>query len=142
VARTYEVTAGLAAGNWIVGMLVRRGVGPRSTYLLGVVGRRTRQLRTTPVTLVETDEGRWLVAPYGAVGWVHNVRAAGHATLRRGRRIEEVTVVELGPQQAAPVLRAYMTKARIVRPYFDVTPESPIEDFVAEAPRHPVFALA
>jgi deazaflavin-dependent oxidoreductase (nitroreductase family) len=141
VARTYRVTAGLRAANWIVGTLVRRGVGPRSTYLLSVVGRRTRQLRTTPVTLVETDEGRWLVAPYGAVGWVHNVRAAGRATLRRGRRIEEVTVVELGPQQAAPVLRAYMTKARIVRPYFDVTPESPIEAFVAEAPRHPVFAL-
>jgi hypothetical protein len=39
------------------------------------------------------------------------------------------------------VLRAYMTKAPIVWPYFDVTPESPIEDFIAEAPRHPVFIL-
>jgi hypothetical protein len=29
----------------------------------------------------------------------------------------------------------------ITRPYFDVKPDSPLEDFVAEAPRHPVFLI-
>jgi hypothetical protein len=54
---------------------------------------------------------------------------------------EQLTAIELSPQQAAPVLRAYLMHAPIVRPYFDVTAESPIEDFIAEAPRHPVFTL-
>jgi hypothetical protein len=29
----------------------------------------------------------------------------------------------------------------ITRPYFDVRPESSLDDFAAEAPRHPVFEL-
>ena len=121
--------------------MLRVGVGPRSTYLLTVTGRSSGLPRTTPVTLVETDAGRWLVAPYGAVGWVHNVRAAGQVTLRRGRRTERVTATELRATQAAPVLREYLTRVPITRPYFDVTAASPLDDIAAEASRHPVFAL-
>ena len=39
------------------------------------------------------------------------------------------------------MLRDYLRKVRVVRPYFDVTPESPLEAFAAEASRHPVFRL-
>ena len=42
---------------------------------------------------------------------------------------------------ATETLKEYITKEGIVRPYFDVKPDSPIEDFVTEAPRHPVFRL-
>ena len=94
------------------------------------------------MTLVQTGEGRWLVAPYGAVSWVRNARAAGRVTLRRGNRTEEAAVTEVDARAAAPVLQRYLAAIRIVRPYFDVTPDSPVEDFVAEAPRHPVFSLA
>jgi hypothetical protein len=31
---------------------------------------------------------------------------------------------------------------RVVRPFFAVTPSSPLEAFVAEAPHHPVFLLS
>lgn len=31
--------------------------------------------------------------------------------------------------------------ARATRPYFDATPDAPVEHFVAEADRHPVFEL-
>jgi hypothetical protein len=51
-------------------------------------------------------------------------------------RIEEV-----GPTDAAPVLRRYLKKVPIVRPFFDVTPDSPPEAFEGEASRHPVFRL-
>lgn len=87
------------------------------------------------------DGGRWLVAPYGTVAWVHNARAAGRVELRRGRRAETCRLAELPPDEAAPVLRAYLRNVAIVRPFFDVTTRSPLADFVAEAPRHPVFRL-
>jgi hypothetical protein len=93
------------------------------------------------VTLVEENGERWLVAPYGEVGWVQNARAARQITLRRGRRSETVTIVELAPEDAAPVLKKYITRISIVRPFFDVRPESDLRDFVAEAPRHPVFRI-
>ena len=42
---------------------------------------------------------------------------------------------------AAPILQTYVRKVRIVRPYFDAAPDDPLEAFVAEASRHPVFRL-
>jgi len=81
------------------------------------------------------------VAPYGAVGWVRNARAAGRVTLSRGSRSEVVRVAELGPEESAPVLKRYVTEVPITRPFFDVTPDSPLDAFRAEAPRHPVFRI-
>ena len=84
---------------------------------------------------------RWLVAPYGPVGWVRNARAAGWVLLRRRGRSERVRIIELGPEESAPVLKAYVQRVSIVRPYFDARPDDPPEAFVAEAPRHPVFRI-
>ncbi|MQA85511.1 MAG: nitroreductase family deazaflavin-dependent oxidoreductase [Streptosporangiales bacterium] len=141
MARTYRLGVLRRAANVFMRAFVRLGLGPRSTHLLTVVGRKSGVPRTTPVDLVEEGGRRWLVAPYGAVGWVHNVRAAGKVTLRRGRRVETVGVVEVGATESAPILRRYLTKVAIVRPFFDVEPDSPDEDFVAEASRHPVFRI-
>ena len=121
--------------------LLRIGVAPPGIYLLTVRGRTTGTPHSTPVTLVENAEGRWLVAPYGVVGWVRNARAAGLVTLSRGRRTDELGVDEVGAQEAAPVLQAYLRKVRVVRPYFDAAPDSPLEAFIAEASRPPVFRL-
>ncbi len=73
---------------------------------------------------------------------MRNARAAGRVTLRRGRQSETVTIVELGPQESAPVLKEYLKRVPTVRPYFDATPDSPLEAFVAEAARHPVFRIS
>jgi methylthioribose-1-phosphate isomerase len=35
----------------------------------------------------------------------------------------------------------YLKEVPVVRPYFDVTPESPVENFIAEAPRHLVLRV-
>ena len=56
---------------------------------------------------------RWLVAPYGEVGWVRNARPA----LTRGRRVETVAIRELRPTEAAPVLKRYVTSVPITRPF-------------------------
>lgn len=141
MARTYELGLGRRIVNSIVTALVRLGLGPAQTYLLTIPGRRSGRPRTTPVTLVEEAGERWLVAPYGAVGWVRNARAAGRATLRRGKRTETVRLVELGPDEAAPVLRRYAQRVPVTRPYFDAAPEAPVAAFAAEATRHPVFRI-
>src|SRR6266436_4968820 len=52
-------------------------------------------------------------------------------------RSTPVTLVD----DAAPVLKMYVTRVPITRPYFDARPESDLAQFRAEAPRHPVFAI-
>ena len=141
MADTYRLGLGRRAANRLVRLLLRLGLLPGPTYLLIVRGRRTGRPISTPVTLVEEGGSRWLVAPYGDVGWVRNARAAGQVTLSRGSRSETLPIRELGPAEAAPVLQRYVTRVPITRPYFDARPESPITAFEAEAPRHPVFRL-
>ncbi|KUP95673.1 nitroreductase/quinone reductase family protein [Thermobifida cellulosilytica] len=141
--KRFAMTRARRVLNAVVGGAVAYGVGPRDLHLLTTRGARTGFLRTVPVSLVENTDGRFLVAPYGEVGWVRNIRKEGYATLRRGGWIELVSVVEVGPERAAPVLREYLDHPRIfvVGPYFQVTPDSPQEDFEREAPRHPVFEI-
>src|SRR5690606_17620454 len=110
-------------------------------HLLTTVGRRTGRPRTHPVSVYALDGERWLVLPYGVRPWVRNVRASGEAVLRRGRRRERIALEEVGPERAAPVLREYVRRESIVRPYFDVEPDAPLDAFEAEAPRHPVFRI-
>lgn len=141
MARGYHLGPARRLVNALVSALLRAGLGPARTYLLGVRGRKSGRTLTTPVTLVEHGGRRWLVAPYGDVGWVRNARAAGVVTLRRGRHAETLQIVELPPEEAAPVLQRYVTEVPITRPYFDVTPSSDLAAFRAEAPRHPVFRL-
>ena len=141
MARTYRLTLVRRLGNWLLKALLYLGVDLGPTVLLSVPGRRTGRLHATPVTLVEQAGQRWLVAPYGPVGWVRNARAAGWVLLRRRGRWERVRIVELAPEEGAPVLKAYVRRLPIVRPYFDAGPDDPAAAFLAEAPRHPVFRI-
>ena len=121
--------------------MVRRGIGGKSTYLLTTTGRKTGEERTTPVILVETDTGRWLVSPYGSVAWVHNVRSHPEVTLRRGMRTEVLRAEEVDSEAAGPILQRYLRGVRVTTPFFDAKPDDPAAKFVEEAPRHPVFKL-
>src|SRR5215218_4085038 len=141
MAKSYRLTPLRRVANVVMRLLLRLGLAPRTTMLLTVPGRRSGTPRSTPVTLVEEDGQRWLVAPYGPVGWVHNARAAGQVELSRGRRSETVRVRELGSEAAAPVLKAYVERVAITRPYFDAAPGAPLAEFAAESTRHPVFQV-
>ncbi|MCX5042772.1 nitroreductase family deazaflavin-dependent oxidoreductase [Aldersonia sp. NBC_00410] len=138
--KTFRMTAPRRIGDRIMQVPVRFGLIPH-TYLITTRGRRTGKDRTHPVTLVERDGARWLVAPYGPVGWVHNARAAGRVRLRRRGEDREWSVREVGPQEAAPVLKDYLKISGPPRAYFHAGPDSPVAEFVAEAPGHPVFEL-
>jgi deazaflavin-dependent oxidoreductase (nitroreductase family) len=127
--------------NALVRPLARLGLtGPR-THLLTVPGRKSGRLWSTPVSIVAKDGERWLVAPYGDRNWVKNAREAGWVELRRGRRRERLSVEELPPEAAVPVLREYYRQGRVTRPIFDVSLSSSAKAWLAEAPRHPVFLL-
>ncbi len=127
--------------NAIVRPLARLGLTGRRTHLLTVAGRETGKLWSTPVSIVEVDGERWLVAPYGNRNWVRNARAAGWVELRRGRRRERLAIEEVSATDSVPVLRRYVELGRVTRPFFDAGLESSDEDWLEEAPRHPVFRL-
>src|SRR5919106_6624627 len=97
------------------------------TSLSTVRGRRSGTPSSTLVTLEEAGTPCGLEAPSGEVSWVRHARAAGQVTLSRGRRSETVAIVELGPEESAPVLKQYVTAIPITRPFFDATPDAPIE---------------
>ena len=141
MAWAYHLGTWRKAVNVIVRALLRLDMSPPHTYLLTVRGRKTGRSYSTPVTLVERERQRWLVAPYGEVGWVRNARAAGQVTLQRGRRSEIVKLQELPAEEAAPVLKMYLAQVPVVRPFFDVTVRSNLGDFAAEAAQHPVFRI-
>jgi deazaflavin-dependent oxidoreductase (nitroreductase family) len=142
VAATFEQTRLRRLGNMFVAPLARLGVAGRRTHVLTVPGRKTGVPRSTPVQLVFLDGRKWLVAPYGEGDWVRNARAAGAVELTRARKTERVVVEEVGPDEAAPVLREYLRQTPIVKRYFGATSDSPLEAFAAEAARHPVFRLS
>jgi deazaflavin-dependent oxidoreductase (nitroreductase family) len=141
MARAYRLGFWRRLINSIVRALVRLGVKLPHTYLLTVRGRKSGRPYSTPVTLVEENGSRWLVAPYGEVSWVRNARVVGKVALRRGRTSETVKITEVASDEAAAVLKKYVTRVPVVRPFFDATPNSSLPDFVAEARRHPVFRI-
>ena len=120
---------------------INRGIGPSQRYLLTVIGRKSHIPHTTPVSIVVDGSNRYLVAPYGEVGWVYNVREAGDVSLGRGGRTERYSVSALAPPEAGPILRRYLKLEPITRPYFNVTVDASPEAFEVEVAQHPVFKL-
>ncbi|QLL08227.1 nitroreductase family deazaflavin-dependent oxidoreductase [Mycobacterium vicinigordonae] len=84
--------------------------GGESPVVLTVPGRKSGAPRSTPVTPMTLGGQRYLVAGFPGADWVKNVRAASEATLTRGRTSERVRMVELSPDDARPVLRAFPTE--------------------------------
>jgi hypothetical protein len=139
--KPYRLSPGRRFVNLLVRPLAKRGLIGRRTHLLTVPGRTTGKRWSTPVSLIVWENQRFAVAPYGERNWVKNARAAGWIDLRRGRKRERLSVEELRPDEAVPVLREYYRRSRVTHSFFDVTLESAPAAWLAEAPRHPVFGL-
>jgi deazaflavin-dependent oxidoreductase (nitroreductase family) len=141
MAKRYRVGMGTRLVNAFMRRMVERGKGPSYVYIVSVPGRKTGVIRSNPIDVMDVGGRRNLVAPYGETNWVRNARAAGEVTLSRGGRAERFRVVEVDPDEAAPILRKYLQDVRVARPYFDVTADASDEQIAAEAKRHPVFRL-
>jgi deazaflavin-dependent oxidoreductase (nitroreductase family) len=142
----------ISAMNPLVRGMLRLGAAMGPMVLLTVRGRKTGQPHTTPVGMLEKDGRRFLFAQFGAVGWVRNLRVTGDAVIRVRRRSEEVTAVELSQAETAAVLHdvvapwlkgpmAAMAGVMAGRPIFNVSLDAPVEEFINEAPRHPIFEV-
>ncbi|MDP9226755.1 MAG: nitroreductase family deazaflavin-dependent oxidoreductase [Actinomycetota bacterium] len=141
MATSYRLSATRRFVNAVVSPLVRLGLAGRHVFLLTVEGRKTGRRYSTPVKLVVDGDKRWLVSPYGERNWVKNARAAGWVELSRAGKSERLQVTQVDDAEAGPVLRNYLRQNPVTRAFFDAKAADPVEVFIAEAPRHPVFRL-
>lgn len=140
-ARAYRLTWVQRCANTVYTLMTRCGLGAQYRHLLTVVGRQTGLPRTTPVDVMSYAGSQWLVAPYGAVNWVRNLRASGQGMLRRGSRCHTFRAVEADTRTAVPVIRQYIEQVPITRSYWGVGPDATDEELAQKAARHPVFEL-
>ena len=134
--------------NPIIRRLLRVGMPLGPNVLLTVRGRTSGVPRTFPVAIVELDGRRFVQSPFGEVNWVHNLRAAGEAIVTKCHDAEDVDAVEIQPEEGGPILRdalaGYM-RSRLLRPvvgrFFGFRADSTLDDYIAEARKHPMFEL-
>src|SRR5207237_5779649 len=96
--------------NPLIIALTKLGLSLRGTQVLAVRRRKTGRVQEVPVNPVEVEGTRYLVAPRGETQWVRNLRAAGVAELRVGRRRGHLRVTELRDQAKPRAQRAYQTR--------------------------------
>ena len=118
-------------------------MGPKAVRLVIVRGRTSGREYSNPIWLVERAGDRYWVAVFGETNTIKNARAAGQVTLRRGGAREAVRLSEVPVSERIPYLRARigLSGGRMLRPYFDATPESSDAEFGAIAMKHTVFKL-
>ena len=121
-------------------------MGPN--VLMTVRGRKSGMLYTFPVATLEVEGRQFLFSPFGEVQWVHNLRAAGEATIRRGRTDHRMTAFELTPEAAAPLLEAGMRPVlrmpmlgSMIAGWYGVDRDSTPAGYLAAARLHPGFEL-
>ncbi len=143
MAKTYRLTPMRRLVGRIAERSIRRDKGMPGWHMLTSTGRKTNLPRRIPVTLVEHHGTRYLVAGYGIVGWVHNVRANPGVTVERAGTVDSVVATEVAADEAGPVLEQYYALLkRFVAPYWDVPSDGATPaDFVAAATAHPTFRL-
>ena len=132
---------GERAANALFRGLALVGLGKSYLHILTVTGRTSGVARSVPVDVMVIGGERYLVAPYGEVNWVRNLRVAKMATLRRGRQVDLYDAVEIAPAQAVPVIREYVRSVPVTGAYWDIDAHSCDEDVLKEAAGHPVFSL-
>ena len=129
--------------NRSVAGLTRMGVSVLGSRVLEVRGRRSGEIRHTPVNLLEFEGREYLVSPRGNSQWARNVRASGELDLLVGRRRRSYRATELADEEKVPVLRAYLKRWKFeVGAFFGgVGPDSSGTDLQKEGANHPVFVL-
>jgi deazaflavin-dependent oxidoreductase (nitroreductase family) len=156
MAKPYRVGLFVRSNNAVMRSLIGAGVRIGTFAILTVRGRKTGRPVNVPVVVFGYRGDDYLVASYGVVNWVRNLRAAdGRAEMRRGQVTEKITAVELPPEQAGPILQFSLQTGppgiprpivRIFRrffvlPYLDVDMTSSDGEFVRAAGNHPVFRV-
>lgn len=142
--KPFKMSRAMYFGTAMLRLLLNIGLPVGPLRLLTHRGRKSGVLYKTPVALVHRDGMTWLVAAFGEVNWVKNIRAEGQAQIGSGKRMKTVKFEELEASEAAPILKEFLKSygfIPFIPPYFDVTPESSIAEFERESIYHPVFRV-
>ncbi len=137
--------------HWLGPAVTSSGLSPRDVITLEVPGRRSGVVRRTILVRIACDGEHYLVALAGESQWVRNVRAAGGWVVLGRRQRRAARLVEVPPEQRAPVIRAYLLRwgrragsrvvAREARFYFGVSAEAPLREIQDVAEHYPVFRI-
>jgi type V secretory pathway adhesin AidA len=140
MAKAYKLGMKRKLENSVTRAMAKRGKG--SVSELGVVGRSSGRHHIVIVSPSTIDGSTYVVAPYGAVNWVHNVRANPNVTLSRDGITTRYRAIEVGGEEAGRVLSRYYAKnKKHVARYMDIPGEGTIMDYAAAAEQYPVFRL-
>jgi deazaflavin-dependent oxidoreductase (nitroreductase family) len=77
MTQVFSMAPMMRIGTVLLKVLLLIGVPKGPLVLLSVRGRKSGKVTTTPIALVQHGHERWLVAAFGEVNWVRNLRAAG-----------------------------------------------------------------
>ena len=129
--------------NRVVAGLTKLGFSVWGSRVLSVRGRKSGELRSTPVNLLTVEGTTYLVAPRGHTQWVRNLRVAGTGELRVGRRVDVFTSTELADEAKPAILRAYLKRWKFeVGVFFDgVDAKASDEELLRIAPGYPIFEI-
>ena len=128
--------------NRLGALSLAAGIGPSGAATLEVRGNKSGRVISFPVVVASYQGERYLVAMLGQkTNWARNLRADGHAVLRRGRP-EDVSLVEDLSDNRAAILRRYLEVAPGARPFFPIDRHAPVTEFERIVDRYPVFRVA
>jgi len=108
--------------------------------------------------MLELGDSRYVQASFGDVGWVRTLRASGEARVARGHWSATCRATEVAPETAGPLIRTALApfhRLRLVGAILGPTIRPPVavlyryrlriddslEEYIAEAGRHPLFEL-
>src|SRR5216683_3133375 len=128
--------------NRLFGAMVGLGLGLPHNYLLQVRGRKSGNLYSAPIDLLEADGKKFLVCPRGRSQWVRNAEASGRVTLKKGFSRHEYRLRAVSDGEKPPILKGYLDRFKTtVQRYFPLPAGSPAAAFAEFASRYPVFEL-
>ncbi len=138
----------LKPANRLIVFLQRRGMRMGTIHTLAVPGRKSGQMRTTPVSLLTVNGQRYIVGGMIDADWVKNARAAGWGMFGYGRKQERVALTELPEAERVPILRVFPKLVPHGVSFFQQLyglPKDPAalpDAFAALAPRTTVFRIS
>jgi hypothetical protein len=142
ITRSPKLPGWLKSVNAVMKVVQRAGIALGTIHLISVPGRRTGQMRTTPVSPFTVGNRRYILS-FGQTEWVRNARAAGWGILSRGRSKTKVKLTEVKPPDSRLILSEYPSRMPTGVPFYLrvglVEPPGRSDQFVAAADQLALF---
>lgn len=108
IKRRWEILIGRYTVNPLIRGLFRLGITPPGMALVETIGRRSGQVRHTPVAYAPEGQTLWLIAQHGThAGWVLNFQDSPGVRVRLGRRWRAGTAELLPDDDVKARLRSF-----------------------------------